>query len=428
MVTGTEKGRTARLSKSAVDGAKPAAARYIIWDSRLTGFGLRVEPGGIKTYIVRYRLGSGGRKAPLRQLKVGRVGDPKLTPDEAYRQAHRRLAEAKTGGDPQGERAKQRAEITVATLCDEYEAEDPAGKKASTRKIDKVRIARHIKPVIGKLRASEVTQADVERVKRAVESGKIKADATNRTRGGPSAAARTVGLLQGLFNYAIDRKLVSENPAHGVKRAKDRERATYLTPAEISTLSDALTEMAVRDADAERAIGNLVTEQHSQVIRLLLLSGARKNEVVRLRWSEVDLDTGFLRLADSKTGQKNIPLGAGARALLAGLTAGDSEWVFPDPRDPKRPVRNIDYAWACIRARAGLTHVRIHDLRHTFASIGLMGGQSLAFIAKLLGHTRLQSTQRYAHLSDDPVRAAADSISATIGGALAGKHAEQGRS
>ena len=263
-----------------------------------------------------------------------------------------------------------------------------------------------------------MTQVEIERVKRAVETGSFKSDVSKRKKGGPAAAARTIGLLQGVFTYAIDRKLIASNPAYGVKRVKDRERAEFLTPSQIGTLSQVMSDMAARQRDG-RAVGNVVTEQHVHVITLLLLTGARKNEVVRLRWSEVDLG-GFLRLDDTKTGQKVIRLGSGALVLLADLSAkrGESQFVFPDPDDPTRPVRNIDYAWACIRGEAALPHVRIHDLRHTFASIGLSGGLSLAFIGKLLGHKRVQTTARYAHLIDDPVKDAADSIASTIGGAM----------
>jgi integrase len=414
-----------RLTKTVVDDAQPAPNRYIVWDSRLVGFGLRVEPSGVKTYIVRYRLGSGGRRAPIRQFKIGRVGDAGLTPDKAYDLAVVRLAEAKTGGDPQGRRAAERREMTVAELLADYEATNPAGKKASTRNIDRYRIARHIKPLIGTLRVSEVTQADIERVKRAVEIGSFRTDATNRKKGGLYAAARTVGLLQGVFGYAKDGlKLIEANPAYGVTRAKDKERAEFLSTATIGRLTEIMSTMAERPREG-RAVGNLVTAQHVNVIRLLLLCGARKNEIVRLRWTEVDL-TGFLRLDDTKTGQKVLRLGAGALTLLADLAEnrGKQPWVFPDPRDPARPVRNIDYAWDCIRAEAGLKHVRIHDLRHTFASVGISGGLSLAFIGKLLGHTRVQTTARYAHLMDDPVKGAADAISAAIDGAMTGKSAK----
>lgn len=147
--------------KSVIDAMKPAAKRYIVWDERLKGFGLRVESSGVKTYLVRYRTGVGGRKGVAREFKIGRVGDPGLAPDEARRRAEHRLAEAKLGNDPQGELARRRAEVTVAEFCDWYQDANPAGKKASTRAVDKVRIERHIKPFIGALRLSEVHRADI---------------------------------------------------------------------------------------------------------------------------------------------------------------------------------------------------------------------------------------------------------------------------
>jgi integrase len=154
------------------------------------------------------------------------------------------------------------------------------------------------------------------------------------------------------------------------------------------------------------------------------LTGARKNEIAGLRWSEVDLDRGVLNLGDSKTGQKSIRLGGAALELLAGLPRDHKTWVFPDPTLDREPIRGLDWFWVTLRKRAELPDLRIHDLRHSFASAGLANGQGLPLIGKLLGHRHVTTTARYAHLADDPLRAAADRISATIAGAMSGETAE----
>jgi integrase len=421
MAKAKEAARAARISKQTVNEAEPCAGRFTVWDTDLKGFGLRVSPQGTKTYIARYRVG-GGRRGLLRQMVIGRHGA--LTPEEARSRAKIVLGRAADGKDPQGDKASARAALTLSELCDLYLAEGVATKKASTLKLDKLRIERHIKPTIGRLRIGEVTRGDVERLIRDVASGKIRDEATPHTRGGKGAASRTAGLLGGIFTFAIDRKMLTENPTLGVKRFKDNKRERFLTAAELARLSDVMAEMVADDADRSRQVGLIVTKQHTQIIQLLLLTGARKNEIAELRWSEVDLAGGFLRLADSKTGAKIVMLGAGAAVVMATIKQGDSPWVFPDPKDPTRPVRNLDWAWVGIRKRANLDDVRIHDLRHTFASVALLGGHGLAFIGKLLGHQHSATTARYAHLADNPVKAAADRVSEAMAAAMAGKSAE----
>ncbi|MFI4973443.1 MAG: tyrosine-type recombinase/integrase [Caulobacterales bacterium] len=411
MAKSSEPSRVARISKTVVDDAVAESERFALWDSELRGFGVRISPEGSKTYVVRYRVG-GGRRGLQRQMVLGRHGT--LTAEEARKRAKIALGQTADGKDPQGAKSAARAEMSVAELCDQYLKEGVAAKKQSTLKLDRIRIERHIKPGIGRLRISDVTRRAVERLMRDIASGTIRGDATPYTRGGAAAAARTIGLLGAIFSFAADRGIRPDNPTRGVKRPVDRRRERFLSGAELERLSNVMAAMADEARKGGRQEGAIVTEQHRQILTLLLLTGARKNEIVGLCWSEVDATGGLLRLRDSKTGARTISLGAGAAASLALVPRGDSPLVFPDPRDPGRPVRNLDWAWVTIRRQAGLPDVRIHDLRHTFASIGLMGGLSLAFIGKLLGHKHAATTQRYAHLADDPVRAAADRVSAAI--------------
>ena len=406
-----ERREPAHLSKTSVDKAVKEPDRYVLWDSELKGFGLRVEPSGAKTYIIRYRVG-GGRRGTLRQFKIGTPG--KLTPAEARAEAVRLFARIELGQDPQQDRAEARKELTVSELCDLYLAEGVTTKKASTRALDEIRIKRHVKPLLGARKVGAVSVADVERLMQDVASGKVKNDATPHTRGGRGAASRTVGLLSGIFKFAIERKLCAENPAKGVKRFKDGRRERFLSPKELGGLGDALTAAAAAGAQPG----------HVAIIRLLALTGARKNEIAQLKWSELRDGGTWLQLEDSKSGRKAIKLGAPAQVLLSELPRTESPWVFPDPRDASLPIRNLDWFWVGVRRRAGLDDVRIHDLRHSFASVGLAGGAGLPLIGKLLGHAHVATTSRYSHLADDPVQAAADRIAETISGAMKGTSSE----
>ena len=406
----SEGARIARLTKRAVDAATPETVRFTVWDADLKGFGLRVEPSGTKTFVCRYRVG-GGRRGTLRQFKVGRYG--KLTPDQARVQAEQILAQVELGRDPQADREAGRAALTVSELCDLYLAEGGKGKKSSTMSIDALRIQNHIKPSLGSLKITEIGRADIERFVDDIASGRLKG-ASERARGGPGAASRSTGLLGAIFRFAVARKLCAENVVDGVRRPKDRKRDRFLSPAELAAIGDAL-----RAAEQAGALRERVA-----AIRLLCLTGARKNEIARLKWSEVDLARGRLALEDSKTGAKVIPVGAPARMLIEAQPRGKSRYVFPRPDDPEQPINGIDWFWVTIREAAKVPDVRIHDLRHSFASFGVAGGATLLLLGKILGHSDVSTTQRYAHLADDPVRAAADSISSAIDAALSGKAAD----
>lgn len=397
-----------KLTRVSVKSAEKSDARYVLWDSELKGFGLRVEPTGTKTYIARYRAG-GGRTGTLRQFKIGSAS--KLTPDEARDAAEKALARVELGQDPQADRAAKREESTIDALCDEYLKRGVAIKKVSTIKLDKIRIDRHIKPRLGKKKISDVTRDDVLRLMNDIGSGAIRSEATPRTRGGKGAASRTIGLLSGIFNYAVESGLRADNPAKGVKRFKDGKRERFLSPKELGTLGDALRAM-----EAEG-----LSPSHIAIFRLLALTGCRKDEIRCLKWSEVDSERQCLRLSDSKTGAKVVQLGAPALEAITLIKRTKSPWVFPDPRDASIPIRNLDWAWVRVRRAACLEDLRIHDLRHSFASVAVSGGAGLVLIGKLLGHADVHSTSRYSHLADDLIRAAADKFSNTIDAALTGK-------
>jgi integrase len=234
-------------------------------------------------------------------------------------------------------------------------------------------------------------------------------------RGGEGAATRTLGMLGAMLEFAVARGMRPDNPVKGVRRAPHKERDRVLSEAETARLGEAL---AAAEADGEpwQAVG---------LVRLLLLTGLRRDEARGLRWEHVDLGGGRLLLPDTKTGRSARPLASPAVALLAGLRerSGAGPWVFPAARGPGHFV-GLQKAWVRIRARAGLADVRLHDLRHNLASVAVASGESLYVTGKVLGHRKARSTERYAHLADDPIRAAADRAAGRIAAALTLKAGE----
>lgn len=413
-------GKSEKITKRVVDAAGPEPKLYRVWDTELKGFGLKVMPSGVKTYIVVYRPYGGGRRQPVKEFTIGRHGA--LTPDEARREALRRLAEVQAGGNPQESRLQLRQELTVSELCDQYMAEGTGTKKASTLRSDLARINCHIKPLIGNLKVSRVNRQDVARMMRDVATGKTAAvhdgkrkRTDSMARGGQGTASRTVGLLGGIFTYAVRAGLRSDNPVHGVERYKDRQSQRYLSGEELGRLGAALAGVAGH-------------AQGVAVIRLLILTGARKGEIEGLRWAEVDFGQSCLWLGDSKTGQKMIPLGSPALLVLKEVARHpQSDFVFPG-RGKSGEVSGhfvgTPKVWKEVCEAAGLAGVRLHDLRHTFASLAAGGGQSLPIIGKILGHSDVKTTARYAHLADDPLKIAANRTAEAAAAALAGKTAE----
>ncbi|MEP6827364.1 MAG: site-specific integrase [Aestuariivirga sp.] len=227
-------------------------------------------------------------------------------------------------------------------------------------------------------------------------------------RGGKGAATCTVGLLGGIFAYAVDCGIIDMSPVIGVKRFADKKGNRYLSQQELVALGEAL-----RQAESENENPSALA-----ILKLLIFTGARKGEIEQLTWQEVDFASGYLKLADSKTGQKAIPLNAGALQILHDQQRIESnDHVFPAYRG-NGFYEGAPKVWKRIRMQAGLADVRLHDLRHSFAIIAVSGGASLPIIGALLGHAHSATTQRYAHLSDDPLRAASDAVGRQIATSL----------
>jgi integrase len=402
-----------RITKRTVDALKATGKEYVHWDGEMTGFGVRIRPSGSKSFVAVYR--TGGRNTPLRRVTIGAVG--KIEADRARDEARLIIRQAELGQDRAAEKAKARAEMTFDKVCDLYLAEGCDTKKASTLATDKGRIERHIKPLLGRKRIGEISRADVERFMRDVAAGKTAVDEKTKKRGraivegGKGTATRTVGLLGGIMSFAVARQLRADNPVRGVKRYADRKGETFLSADELRRVGEALAKAAADGANPSAVA----------IVRLLAFTGARKSEIAGLRWSEVDLGRGDLRLGDSKTGAKVIPIGAPAIEVLAGVTIIEgSPFVFPASSGKGR-FQGVERVWRKVRTDAGLPKLRLHDLRHSFASVGLARGDPLPVIGAILGHADVKTTSRYAHLADDPVKHAADAISRTIKSAFAGR-------
>jgi integrase len=429
-----------KITKRQVDSVQPAECAKFLWDSQLKGFGLKVTPAGRKVYVLQYRMG--GRGLPVKRYTIGNHGD--YTPNQARNVAAKLRGGIRNNVDPGAAKRKaiadQRAAITIKQLCERY-LENPPPKKSSTLATDKGRIVRHIVPLLGSKLVLDVTAGDIQRFMAAVATGKTKADIKTKQHGraivtgGKGTATRTVGLLGGIFSYAITEGYRTDNPVRCIKRYPDHKVERFLSSAELKVLGDVLSaaERAWNAYEANerawRAGGKRGPKprkpEHAEnptaitAIRLLLFTGCRKSEILTLKWEHVDFERQCLRLPDSKTGAKTVPLGAPALALLSGLMRTDRNfYVLPSDISGRHFV-GLPKIWERIRKRAKLANVRLHDLRHSFASVGAAVGDSLLIIGKLLGHRDAKTTARYAHLADDPLKAAANRISSTIAAALA---------
>ena len=388
------------LTKKTVEGLEPQAQSYTVRDAKLAGFSVRVYPGGRRAFFYRYRVG-GGRGAPIREPRIGDFGS--LTVDQARSIAKDWAAEVRRGGDPAAARSAVREAPTMSMLFDRYLTEHaakrkkPAGLRNDTRMIEK-----ELKPAFGRLRVKDMTRQQI----RAYHAG---LEAT------PFEANRRLALLSKVFSFAADELewiARGDHPVKGVKRYKEEGRRRYLSDDEIRRLGAALKK--AEDGQLERVISLYALA----MLRLALLTGARHSEILTLRWDEVNLTRGCLELGDSKTGRKEVFLSLAAREVLTTLPRVEGNPFVIVGANPGSHMVNVKDSWGAIRREAGLGDVRIHDLRHTFASLGIRAGMSLPLIGKLLGHASVQTTARYAHLASDPLQTAVNSISAGIDAAI----------
>lgn len=380
-----------KISKRVVDELEPQAKRYTLWDGDLPAFGIEVMPSGAKSYRLMYRHHGRARK-----LTLGRHGA--ITPDEARKLARFALGRIAHGEDPAGAKlAERQGQRYVEAFEAWLERHVDAKKKPATRFEYRRLFEREFKGHFGTRKLSDITRADVSALHRKLADR-------------PYLANRAIAVLRSFFAWCERQgwRPENSNPARLIERYREAKRDRLLTGEELGRLGQAL-----RDSEGKEWPWALAA------IRLILLTGARRGEILALRWAEVDLGASVARLPDSKTGAKNLYLSSPARDVL--------ERVHRMPDNPfvicgsvkGQPLIGLPKAWSRIRQRAGLDDVRIHDLRHAFASSAAMGGLPLLTIGRLLGHSQPAVTDRYAHFASSPLVAAADQVAEIIAGQLA---------
>lgn len=379
-----------KLTKRAVDALKPDHTDRLIFDDEIPRFGLRIMRSGIKSYIIQYR--SDGH---TRRYTFGKHGP--ITPDEARTRARQLLAAVDRGEDPSLARQERRAAPTVAELCARFLSEYvPHRCKPSTQREYRRSVELFIVPKLGSLKAVDVQRRHIS-------------DVHYQLRDIPYQANRTLGVLSKLFNLAEvwDVRSDGSNPCRHVEKYKEEKRERFLSGAELARLGRILTEAEQTGAESPSVIAAL---------RLLLLTGCRLGEIQTLKWDYVQ--GSVLLLPDSKTGAKSVAIGQAVLDVLARIPQQPGNSYVITGKRPGSHLTDLERPWRRIRTRAALPDVRIHDLRHSFASSAVGLGVSLPMIGKLLGHNQVQTTARYAHLAHEPVRSAADRISAEIAHAL----------
>jgi integrase len=404
---------TVKLTKRAIDAMVASEQRFVIWDVELKGFGVRIEPSGAKSFILRYR--AGGRGSAKRFITLGKYGV--ITPEEARRSARDKLGLVARGSDPAQQMARQKAAPTIAFVAERFLAEhvEPKRKAATIASYRHALMAR-IVPDLGSLRAESVTRADVARL-----HGRLSTK--------PATANYVLAVLSSLYSWCDRQGLVPEgyNPAVRVDRFRQQGRERYLNSQELQRLGVALNKAETvglpwaSEVNGPKAKHLPRPENRKTVldpaavaaIRLLILTGARLREILHLRWQEIDLERGLAFLPDSKTGRKTLTLSRPALRILSELPRMASPFVIAGSKEGQ-PRADLQRPWAAICRSADLPGVRLHDLRHTFASVGAGESLGLPIVGKLLGHTQPQTTARYAHLDANPLRQAADLIATRL--------------
>lgn len=408
--------RRARITKRTVDAlSNPSKddGEARVWDTDIKGFFLRVYPSGRRVYALKYRHG-----AAQRIFTIGVHGAP-CTPESARKAAEDALHRIADGEDPATEKREARKAIMVNKLVETYLIEGPATKpkkRQSTWANDASNLQRHIVPLIGRKIANSVTKAEAARAIQDITAGKTAADIKSEkkrgraiVRGGAGVARRTLITTAAMYAWGVEHGHVKTNPFSSVKLTIAPVRERYLSRQEAERLIDALNAV-----EAEGAVNAAFCD----AVRLLVLTGARKTEILGLKWAEVDHARQTLVLpperskAGGQNGVRRISLSPPAMAILTKRQPNrfDADsYVFPAARGDGHII-GVRRAFAKACARAELRDVRIHDLRHTFASFAVADGASLFLVGKLLGHANARSAERYAHLSGDTLRDAATLI------------------
>ena len=372
-----------RLADAAIARLRPREREYTVWDSLVVGLGVRVRPSGGRSYVLLEDAGGRSRRVSLGPVSLKTVV-------EVRRECHARKAspEPKATGAPGRVAPLFRDFVEGAWMEAHF-----GGYRPSTRMGVQSLLDRQLLPAFGSKPLDRIAPAQVGRW----------FDRFSRT--APGNANHALDLLTQIINFALARGHLETNPARDVKRNPRRMLTRFLSREEISRLHRVL-DRQTRHSSREQA----------DIIRLLLLTGCRRSEILRLRWSEVDRDR--LVLADGKTGPRIVPLNTPARRILERRPRGGSPFVFPSPSDPTRPrSRNLAF-WYRARREACIEDVRLHDLRHTHASHAVMNGVPVPVVARLLGHSDVRTTLHYAHLGDREIEQAAERVGQAIAALL----------
>ena len=378
--------RRRRLTDAAIARLRPRPREYTVWDSHVPGLGVRVRPSGHRTYVHHRKSGAGVKKVSL--------GPATLRAIEDVRRAC--LAAAAVETTPA---ARNDAPLLRDFVAGPWKSACYDRWKPSTQKATRSALKCQLLPTFGALRLDRIRRVMVVRW----------FDAYSQT--APGGANQVLDLLRQILNHALVCGHIATNPARNIRRNPTPKRIRFLSREEIRKLHRAL------DHHAQRSVSK---RQQADILRLLLLTGCRKNEIVRLRWQEVDGDR--LNLIDGKTGPRRVFLNSQARTIIERQPRQeDSPWVFPSVRTSTRPQDDGLPLWYTVRREAGIEDVRLHDLRHTVATHAVMNGAPLPVVARLLGHRHPSMTLRYAHVGDSETEAAAERVGQTIAQLMAGE-------
>jgi len=382
-----------KLTKKVVEETKPETARDLfLWDTDLAGFGCKISPKGKRVYVAQYR-----RNGRSRRLTLGQHGT--LTIEQSRQQARVKLSRAALGEDPAAEKIDARRGPTVSELAARYLAEHAEAKKKPKSLHEDTRLLeRIIKPKLGGKKVLEVVRSDISDLHHGLGET-------------PTQANRVLALLRKMFNLAEQWGFRPDgtNPCRHVQQFKEKKRRRFLSADELTSLGAVLAKAEAEGSEPLIAIA---------CFRLLIFTGARLAEILTLKWEFVKWELDMILLPDSKTEFKALPLSGPVREVLERLpVVQGNAYVLPGRKKGKHIV-GVQHVWQRIRKAADIGNVRLHDLRHSYASVGAAAGLGLPIIGALLGHTQASTTQRYAHLAGDPLKAAAELISGKIDQAM----------
>lgn len=406
-----------RLTKQFVENVPATSQVEFYYDSELKGFSLKVYPSGEKRWCVEYRPGAGGRRAIKRRMVLGSIAT--ITAYQARDAARKVLAAVSLGEDPALARKGDRQMPPFREFATRF-LEEEAALKLKPRTVVNYRIylVKHAVPMLGALKLDKVGPSDVVRLHRRI--GQTK----------PMTANRVLECISSLYRYAVTCGLVPKgfNPTTLVEAFREQRRERFLSTQELTRLGATIREAETtgipwnidetkpKSKHTPKKRLTIIDDHATAALRLLILTGARLREILHLEWSHVDLERGLLLLPDSKTGRKAILLNGPAITVLSALPQHGKYVIAGET--PNACRHDLNRPWRAIRLRAGLGDVRLHDLRHTHASIGVGAGLGLPVIGKLLGHTQPSTTARYAHFGDDPLRNATELIGKRIAVAM----------